>query len=558
MTTITKVAQTLLEQRYFLEGENWEGLCRRVSRFAAGDDGEKERKFFDVIYNQKFLPSRMPYQGTERPAASSCFVIGPIEDNLESIMDNLKDACLCQKSGGGSGYDFSLLRPEGDLISTTGGLASGPISFMELYDKAMQVVVRAGKKQGAQMGVLRCDHPSIIDFIHCKDDDNALPTFNISVAILDSFVRQVLEDGDWDLVFGGKVYQTIRAKELWDMIAKHAWENGDPGLIFIDTVNRYNRFPEKITASNPCGETNLPPFGSCNLGSINLAYFAEGGSINHQKLVETVQTAIEYLNGVLDHAWWPLEKIKEKTLKYRNLGLGVMGWHDMLIQLGIPYDSEEALGLAFSLMRTINDTAIAKSEEMGDGERLNITVTSVAPTGSISLLANCSSGIEPIFGVVTVKNTNLGAFYKINPYFEKIAKSRGFWSGDLIEEIAKQGSVKGLVPKDVEELFKTATEINWKDHVQMQAAFQKNTELAISKTICMPNDATVGDVKAAFQLAWELNCKSTTVYRDGSRSIQVLENKLDKHVCPECGQTLRPSEGCWKCPDCWYSLCSIL
>ena len=388
------INRDLLAKRYAQSGETtWDDVVFRVAKHA-GERSDRTSEFAEAIRSGRFFPSRMTYMGTSHAFASSCFVF-PVVDSLTGIMRTLNDACQVQKYGGGTGYNFSHLRPRGDLISTSGGDASGPVSFMGLFHNAMEVVHRAGKKHAAQMGILNCDHPDVLDFIQCKDKEGAYWTFNISVAVTDMFMQAVQEDADWDLKFKDKVYKTIKAKDLWSYIVQHAWHNGDPGIIFIDTVNRNNRYPEPIEACNPCGEQMLPPYVSCNLGSIDLSRFVPNGQIDWKELEETTRTAIRFLDGSIENAFWPVEEIRERTLRYRNVGLGVMGWADMLILLGIPYDSEEAVKLAERVMKLINDVADDESRRLGGGQRKNITVTSIAPTGSISLLAGCSSGIEP-------------------------------------------------------------------------------------------------------------------------------------------------------------------
>ena len=547
--------QKLIEKRY-LQGEEktWEDIVERVAKHAATTDKDV-KDFSEIVGSTKFVPSRMTYMGTNLPFASSCFVF-PVEDSLSGIMQTLSEACHVQKYGGGTGYNFSHLRPKGNLISTSGGDASGPVSFMGLYHNAMEVVHRAGKKHAAQMGILNCDHPNILEFIQCKDQEGAFWTFNISVAVTDDFMQAVKKDEKWNLKFGGKVYKTIQAKDLWNYIVQHAWHNGDPGVIFIDTVNRNNKYPEPIEACNPCGEQMLPPHVSCNLGSIDLSKFVVNGEVDWPDLERATRIALRFLDGSVAKAFWPVQKIQEKTHKYRNVGLGVMGWADMLILLGNPYDSEAAVELGEQVMEFINGAADDESKKLGGGTRKNITTTSIAPTGSISLLAGCSSGIEPIFGITTIKNTYVGTFKNTHWIFEQIAKSRGFYSEELLDEIAKTGSVQhnDKVPADVKQLFKTAMEIDWEWHVRHQAAFQKHTDNAVSKTINLPFSATVKDVEDAYFLAYETGCKSITVYRDGSRQVQVMENvQQEREMCPNCHAILFMKDGKKTCVTCGYT-----
>ena len=668
-------ARHLLETRYLQEGEKtWEDLVHRVACHAAPENEKRRQWYFDIISRGDFLPSRMPYMGTEYPFCSSCFVLGPIEDSRVSIFSVLTDMAEVQSRGGGTGYNFSRLRPEGALISTTRGRASGPCSFMQLYNAVTKCITRNGNKGGAQMGVLRVDHPDIVKFIHLKDKETDMVNFNISVAITDDFIEAVKDDGPWELVFNGRVYEHMRARWLFDEIARHAWGNGEPGVIFIDTVNKNNPFDEPIEACNPCwtgdtkiwtvygpqsfselaaagedvpvftqdedrtlcvrmmrnirptkrdaslvritlddgsvlrctpehniylrdgrkimalqltsgdsisslhgydsltndadgprvvsvepcdetedvyngtvdethryfamygeksailsancGEMMMPNNFSCNLGSVNLSGVdpdSEGGLRDFET---AVRAGIYFLNDSLNHAWFPLDKVRENTIRCRNIGLGVMGFADYLIRNGVPYDSDEAVMIAenISLMlRTFADRA-ADDYAREHRTRRNMTVTSIAPTGSIATLAGCSYSIEPIFGVTFVKNTALGQSKEVSPDFERIAKERGFYSDALMKQVVDTGSVQSLdaVPDDIKALFKTANEIPWQRHVQMQAAWQKHLENAASKTINLPNSATVEDVKGAFMMAYDLGCKSTTVYRDQSRAVQAV------------------------------------
>jgi ribonucleoside-diphosphate reductase alpha chain len=447
-----------------------------------------------------------------------------------------------------TGYSFSRLRPEGDLIRKSGGEASGPVSFMRLYHEAMTVVKRAGKKHAAQMGILNVSHPDIVKFVRCKEEEGRLSTFNISVAVSDDFMEAVRNDSDWDLTFGGKVYDTIPAKELYHLIAEHAWRNGEPGVIFIDEINRQNPFPVPIEACNACGEKPLPYNCSCNLASINLSKFVDdNGIIDWNGIEEHTRLGVRFLDVAIDRAWWPLEEVERNTKKYRNIGLGVMGWADMLIKMRIPYDSDTAVALASGLMAFIND--VAHDESQGR----NTTLTSIAPTGSISMLAGCSPSIEPLFGLVTNKQTNLGLSQEIHSEFKKRAEELGIASEALWADVSAQQSVQHLdIPQSDKEIFKTAMEIPWERHLMMQAAFQESVDSAVSKTINLENSATIQDVKDAIMLAEALGCKSLTLYRDGSRSEQVYVR-----TCPDCEAELVSESGCWSCPDCGYSLCSL-
>lgn len=427
-----------------------------------------------------------------------------------------------------TGFNFSHLRPKNSRISSTDGMASGPVSFMTLYDKAMNVVKRAGKKHSAQMAVLNVDHPDIFEFIKCKREEGELSTFNISVAVSDDFMTAVDLDRNWDLKWGRGVYKKVRAREIWDSLIEGAYNNGEPGIIFLDRVNRKSKYPEKIEASNPCAEQFLPPNVSCNLGSVNLSKFVNDKHVLWTELGKAVEYGIYFLDASLQNAWFPLDFIAEKTKNYRNVGLGVMGWHDMLIKLDIAYDSEEAVDLAEKLSLFISDKARGASlnigRDLGLDKQANKTLTSIAPTGSISFLADCSSGIEPLFGVVYTHTSQIGNIYRVNKEFEKRSKELGFYSEELLSEISRTGSVQGLdnVPPRIQELFKIGTEIDATFHVAHQAAWQKHFDNGVSKTVNLPNTATKKDVEDIFLLANSLECLSITVYREGSRKNQVI------------------------------------
>ena len=417
---------------------------------------------------------------------------------------------------------------------------------MSIFNKATEIIVQGGKRRGANMGILRCDHPDIIDFIEAKADKECFSDFNLSVGITDSFMDAVYKNKTYSLINPrtGKKTKNIRAKAVFDLIVNAAWRTGDPGLIFLDEINRRNPTPflGKIEATNPCGEQPLLPYESCNLGSINLSRMVENGKVNWNKLRETVRNAVHFLDNVIDENRYPLKEIEEMTKANRKIGLGVMGFADMLIKLRIRYDSTEALQLAEKIMRFISEEARKKSAEMGEkrgsfpnfeksiwkdkhSAMRNATVTTIAPTGSISIIAGCSSGIEPIFAISFIRNVLGGTrLFETNPLFERTAKERGFYSAKLLEEIAKTGSVQKIdgVPEDVKKIFVTALDIAPEWHVRMQAAFQKYTDNAVSKTVNMPNEATVEDVRRVFELAWKLKCKGITVFRYGSKPEQVL------------------------------------
>jgi ribonucleoside-diphosphate reductase alpha chain len=557
---LTVNALEVLRKRYLLKDEEERivetpsQMFRRIAEAIANVDKqygvnpeESEKIFYTMMAKLEFLPNSPTLfnAGTELGQLSACFVL-PVEDSLESIFTAVKNMALIEKTGGGVGFDFSRLRPKGDIVKSTKGVASGPVSFMRIFDVATEVIKAGGRRRGAMMGILRVDHPDIIEFITSKTKTGALSNFNISVAVTDDFMETLEENGEYWLINprNREKVKSLRAKEIWDLIAKSAWESGDPGVIFIDEINRHNPTPQigRIEATNPCGEQPLLPYESCNLGSINLSRMVENGEISWEKLRETVGNAVHFLDNVIDANKYPLKEIEVITKANRKIGLGVMGFADMLIKLGIRYDSEEALQLAEKLMRFIQEEARRKSVEIAE-ERgsfpnfeksiwkdkysalRNATVTTIAPTGTISIIAGCSSGIEPIFAISFIRNVLGGTrLFETNPLFEVTAKERGFYNAKLLEEIAKTGSVQKIdrVPDDVKQIFVTALDIKPEWHVKMQAAFQKYTDNAVSKTVNLPTNAKVEDVKKVFELAWELKCKGVTVFRYGSKPEQVL------------------------------------
>jgi ribonucleoside-diphosphate reductase alpha chain len=453
---------------------------------------------------------------------------------------------IIEKSGGGVGFDFSHLRPKGDIVMSTKGVASGPVSFMRIFDTSTEVIKAGGKRRGAMMAILRVDHPDVLEFITSKQKPGFLSNFNISVAATDEFMKSVENDGEYWLVNPRSKEKTKRlgAREVWNLMARSAWASGDPGVVFIDEIDRHNPTPQvgRMESTNPCGELPLLPYESCNLGSVNLARMVENGKIDWEKLKTTVRNGVHFLDNVVEANNYPLKEIDGITRANRKIGLGVMGFADMLIKLGIPYDSEQALQTGEKIMKFIEEEGHKRSVELGE-ERgsfanfkgsiweskypamRNATVTTVAPTGTISIIAGCSSGIEPIFAISFIRNVLSGTrLFETNPLFEMIAKERGFYSAQLLEEIARTGSVQKIagVPDDVKRLFVTALDINSEWHVRMQAAFQKYTDNAVSKTVNLPNDATVEDVRKIYDMAWKLKCKGVTVFRYGSKPEQVL------------------------------------
>jgi len=555
-------AISVLERRYLLKDETGKvietpsQMFRRVAKTIAAVDAvydksadikATEDKFYKIMTNLEFLPNSptLMNAGTDIGQLSACFVL-PVEDSIEKIFDALKYMALIHKSGGGTGFSFSRLRPRGDIVKSTMGVASGPVSFMKIFDTATEVIKQGGRRRGANMGILRVDHPDIIEFITAKEKEGVLTNFNISVGVTDEFMEAVENDKYYSLVNprNGAVVKRLKAKAVFDLIATAAWKTGDPGLIFLDEINRKNPTPHVgvIESTNPCGEVPLLPYESCNLGSINLSKMVKDGEINWDKLKQTVRTAIHFLDNVIDANKYPIPQVEKATKANRKIGLGVMGFAEMLIKLGIPYDSEEALAIAEKVMSFISEEARKKSVELGE-ERgsfpnfpssvwdkmgykamRNATVTSIAPTGTISIIAGTSSGIEPLFAVAFVRNVMGTQLFEVNPIFEQIAKERGFYSTELISKITKTGSVQGLseIPSDVKRIFVTALEIAPEWHVRMQATFQKYTDNAVSKTVNLPYEATIDDVRRIFMMAYKLKCKGITVYRYGSKPEQVL------------------------------------
>ena len=557
---LTVNALEVLKTRYLLRDEKENIietptlLFKRVAKAIAkvdktfGEKPEKSQKtFYDMMAKLEFLPNTPTLfnAGTDMGQLSACFVL-PVHDSLDGVFTTVKNMALIEQTGGGVGFNFSRLRPKGDLVRSTKGVASGPVSFMRIFDTATEVIKAGGKRRGAMMGILRMDHPDILEFIVAKQNPTLLSNFNVSAAVTDEFMQAVASDESYWLVNprNSERVKQLKAREVWNLMARSAWASGDPGVVFIDEINRHNPTPEvgRIESTNPCGEQPLLPYESCNLGSINLSRMVEDGKVQWDKLRETVRNAVHFLDNVVDANVYPLEKTAEITRANRKIGLGVMGFADMLIMLGVPYDSEEALTLAEQVMRFIEEEAHKKSMEIAEArgsfpnfERSiwkgkysafrNATVTTVAPTGTISIIAGCSSGIEPLFAVSFMRNVLGGArLFETNALFEETAKSRGFYSAKLLEEVAKTGSVQKIdgVPDDVKRLFVTALDIDSAWHVKMQAAFQKSTDNAVSKTVNLPFEAKVEDVREIYDLAWRLKCKGGTVFRYGSKPEQVL------------------------------------
>ncbi|HEX2219905.1 MAG TPA: vitamin B12-dependent ribonucleotide reductase, partial [Gemmatimonadales bacterium] len=572
-------AVTVLEKRYLMKDDGGKpvetpsDLFWRVARTVAEADRkygaseaeveEAARDFYDTMATRLFMPNSPTLMNAGRPLGqlSACFVL-PVDDALSNgksgIYDTLRAMALVHQSGGGTGFSFSRLRPKNDIVRSTMGVASGPVSFMSLFDASTDVVKQGGTRRGANMGILRVDHPDIMEFITCKDDTTKITNFNISVAVTDRFMEAVEKDEDYDLIHPktGKVTGRLHARDVWEKIIHGAWKTGEPGVFFVDKANYYNPVPHlgSYEATNPCGEQPLLPYDVCNLGSINLGAFVRNGEIDWNALRRVVHVTTHFLENVIDANQYPLEEITELAQRIRRIGLGVMGLADLFVRLGIPYDSEEGVERGRKIQKFVDEEAKVESARLAEirgvfpeweqsiwgpddtaargpnGERVrpmrrlrNCNVTTVAPTGTISIIANCSSGIEPLFAVAFMRNQAGVLMPDVNEDFVAIAKHEGWYSEDLMRRIAEVGHIEfPEVPEKWRRVFVTANHIKPEWHIRMQAAFQEYNDSAISKTCNFAHDATEEYVEEIYRLAYKLNCKGVTVYRDGSRDMQVL------------------------------------
>jgi len=566
--TLSENSLKVLQRRYLIRGESGniietpEEMFTRVAKNVSSAESQYnsspedwEKKFYTLLTDLKFLPNSpaLMNAGKEMGQLAACFVL-PVDDSMKSIFDTLKNAALILQSGGGTGFSFSRLRPKADIVRSTGGIASGPVSFMRIYNTATEVIKQGGARRGANMGILRIDHPDILDFIMIKRSDGELTNFNISVSVTDSFMDALKNDEEYELINPRTeaVIGKMKAKTVFDAMVESAWETGDPGVIFIDRINKTNPTPHigTIESTNPCGEQPLLPYEACVLGSINLSKYVKQSTvtspqttvrnitqqIDFESLSEDIKTAVRFLDNCIDVNKYPIPAIEEMHKGNRKIGLGVMGWADMLILLGIPYNHKKAFHLARDLMKFVRDTARQASVELAEKRGVfpnfkgsvydapgmpsvrNATTTTIAPTGTLSIIADCSSGIEPLFALAYKRLILESELYEMNKYFFGIAQNRGFYSDELREKVIAKGYLRGIqeVPNDIKRLFKTAHDIPPEDHIEMQACFQEYTDNAVSKTINMPYRSKKEDVAKAFLFAYEKGCKGITIFRYGT------------------------------------------
>lgn len=561
-------AEIVLQKRYLrkgLDGKAYETPKEMFWRVAAHianmeknypqspwKEQDLARKFYSMMTEYDFLPNSptLMNAGTELGQLAACFVL-PVGDSMNEIFDAVKNAALIHKSGGGTGFSFSRLRPKDSRVGSTGGVASGPISFLKIFNTATEQVKQGGTRRGANMGILRVDHPDILEFIRAKEREGELNNFNLSVALTEKFMQAVEKDEYYPLIapHTGETIEELKARDIFELLVRKAWESGDPGIIFLDRINRDNPTPDQgeIESTNPCGEQPLLPYEACNLGSINLARFAHRTAdiidVDWERLREVLHLGVRFLDNVIDASVYPLDKITETVCKNRKIGLGIMGWADLLYQLGLPYNSHRALRLADRMMEFIQteskSASKALAEERGPfpayessvfaqqnlGPYRNATTSTIAPTGTLSIIAGCSSGIEPLFALSFTRQVMDGEkLVEANKYFVQALHDSGFYSEKIMNEVVEKGTISKIdfLPDDLKNIFVTAMDIEPLWHLKMQASFQNHTDNAVSKTVNLPNSATQDDIYRIYWMAYEEGCKGVTVYRDGCKSIQVL------------------------------------